>query len=345
MRQAINKLQNKWFYLATFVALMLISTPAYGAESLLEAMSEGTGSLLNYLFIPPLVSLIQDVLTPFLKYMLRWGTDWFDIPYVNTIILWLQGLAVIAAVIVRVYVGIREGILQDGGSREYTLEEYFGKSLLAIIIVGIMPTLCRLVILFGEAVFNYVVGITGGVDEAISWLDFSTLDAENLAGDVAFASLWLVGLVLVVIIFALACGYQFIRRQVEMLTVCIIAPIVSVYAATEDSTNQVGDLLRSLLGLVLQQFLQYMLVMVALNFGNAWIQTVASHAVADPNVSGVLNFADSAQSFMFCIATFMAALTIPRLVDRYTFGAGGTRLGGLAVSQSMLVARSLLMRR
>ena len=343
MIKAFSKIQHKWAYLALFAACMCLwAETAFADMTLLDAISAGPAGLFNFLFIPMMVSLIQDILTPFLAVMLDWGSDWFDIPYVNTIILWLQGLAVIAAVIVRVYVGIRSGIFQDGGSREYTIEEYFGKSVLAIILVGVMPTLCRLIILFGESVFKYVVANTGGVQQGMAWLDFSGVDANAMAEVDDFASLWLILLALIIVIFAIACGYQFIRRQVEMLTVCIIAPIVSVYAATEESTNQVGDLLRSLLGLVLQQFLQYMLVLIALNFGNLWIQSSFGSIMG----AGSFDFAGTGvQQFMFCIATFMGALTIPRLVDRYTFGSGGSRLGGVAASQAIMTARLMLMRR
>ena len=341
MMQALKHIRsNSWaVYAAVLCVLMLIPNNAWAAENIIDAAAQGPGAFISYLLLEPLVDLIQNVLAPVLREMFRWGLDWMTIPYVNTVIIWLQGLAILGAIIVRIYVGLRSGILQDGGSNEYTLEAFLGKSFASIILVALMPTLCRLVIEFGHSMFNYVTGITGNVDAALAWLDLSGLDSDALVSNAALNALWLIILVIVIFAMVTACGYQFIRRQVEMLTVCIIAPIVSVYAATEDSSGQVGDLLRNLFGLVAQQFIQYILCMIALGFGQSWLTLFIARGTEEGWL--VFGSTEIIQAFMFCIATFMAALTIPKLVDRYTFGASGSHVGGVLVSQAIMSMRRL----
>ncbi|MBQ9043718.1 MAG: hypothetical protein IJ111_13000 [Eggerthellaceae bacterium] len=306
--------------------------------SLLDAAAAGPAEFFTWLLLQPLLSFLRDFLGPLVETSFQWGTDFMTIPYVNNVIYWLQGLSVLGVVAVRVAEGWRTGILRKGADFDYSPGEYVFKSMWALLVVAIMPTACRLVIMFGKSMFDYVVGATGGVAGAMSWFDLSGLDPSLMSGSSALNLLWVLVAMLAVTILAIACGYQFVRRQVEMIVVSVIAPLIAVYSATEDDSGQVGDLLKQLFALVCQQWLQYVLVMVAVGFGQAWISGSAASWGSDPSSFSVWGGEAAVQTFMFCIATFMAALTMPRLVDRYTFGQSGTRVGGIVASQFIIHA-------
>ena len=332
-------------YLPPAACIALCSTLAFPATawaddgmSLLDAAAAGPSEFFTWLLLQPLLSFLRDFLGPLVETSFAWGTDFMEIPYVNQVIYWLQGLSILGVVVVRVAEGWRSGILREGGDWDYSPGEYVFKSMWALLVVAVMPTACRLVIMFGKSMFDYIVGATGGVAGAMSWFDLSGLDPSLMSGSSALNLLWVLVAMLVVTVLAIACGYQFVRRQVEMIVVSVIAPLIAVYSATEDDSNQVGDLLKQLFALVCQQWLQYVLVMVAVGFGQAWISGSTASWGSDPSTFTVWGGGEAVQTFMFCIATFMAALTMPRLIDRYTFGQSGTRVGGIVASQFIIHA-------
>lgn len=279
-----------------------------------------------------IMSAVQTVLVPLCQVMFNWGTDFLSIPMVNRVIIALQGFALVAAVAVRISVGVSEGIFLRGGNKERSNGEYIFKSIVALALVALMPMICRTIIQLGIAISNGLGFGDGGENSIAVMLEYFTLgdnfNWSEVVGDTSITAgvLWTIIGLLAMLILAIACGYQFIRRQVEMLVVSIIAPLVSIYAATENDSDQVWNMLRQLFGLVCMQWLQYLLVVIAMNFGIAWIEQVFA-------TSDLLPFTEvPATYFMFCLATFGAALTIPDLVNRYTFGNGGSRTGGLVTS-------------
>lgn len=326
--------KNKWFNafricVCVLLALYLIfgARQAY-AVNVLDMLKYGPLAFIATFIIELCVSFIQNVASPLTQIMFDWGTDFMTIPFVNTVILGLQGIAVIAVIVIRIGIGISNGILLKGGDREQSLGEYIYKTIVAVLMVALMPMLCRLVIQFGNHLYNDITKQGGSIADSLAWFtlndDFSLdyVTALENTGTI----LWVVLGILLVIILCIACGYQFIRRQVEMLTVSIIGPLVSIYAATENDDNMPIELLKNLFGLVCLQWLQYLLVQIALWFGISWISNSASQSALEFAFTGT-----NATMFLFCLATFGAALTIPSLVDRYTFGNGASHAGRAAV--------------
>lgn len=313
---------------AAAAAVLLAAWPGR-AEALdfSKMLTLSPGAIVSALVIELVLSLMRGVLSPLIDVMFAWGTDFMTIPYVNRVILWLQALSVAAVVIVRIAMGIKEGLLLDGGAREVSLGEYVFKSIWAILLVALMPTVCRLVINLGLAMYNDLGG-SGLVTQSLAWFDIGgDVELTDAIADVNL--LWIVLGILSIMVLCACCGYQFVRRQVDMLVVCVIAPIVSVFSATENDSNQVADMLKSLFGLVSQQWIQIILVCVAIGFGQAFVahSTVGS---ADGYLFGFSG--EAGRAFLFCIASFAAGLTIPRLVDRYTFGAPGSHAGAIVAS-------------
>lgn len=320
---------SKQFYLGSFLflaftSMFVFARPAY-AVGIIELIQYGPVAFVSAFFSEVICDMISNFLSPLCQVLFDWSTDFMTIPYVNTIILGLQGLAIVAVIIIRVGIGITSGILLKGGNQEVSIGEYFFKTIVAIIIVALMPMLCRTVINFGTMLYQDIIGGAGSISDALSWFTIGDDIDFSGADEIGSLILWLMIGCLLIVILCFACGYQFVRRQIDMLVVSIIGPIVSVYAATENGMDQVTDLLKKLFGLCCIQWLQYILVEIALNFGIAWISSGAGNDI----MTSVFYEGQSAQMFCFCIATFGAALTVPALVDQFTFGGGGSHIGSL----------------
>lgn len=337
-----KSLSQKWFSvfrigLCLAIALYLFfgARQAY-AVTVVDMLKYGPYDFIATFVVELCVGFIQNVASPLTQILFDWGTDFMSIPFVNTVILGLQGVAVIAVIVIRIGIGISSGILLKGGDREQSLGEYVYKTIVSVIMVALMPMLCRLVIQFGNHLYNDITKQGGSIADSLSWFTLNDDFSLDYIAAVQHSStvLWLIIGVLVITILCIACGYQFIRRQIEMLTVSIIGPLVSIYAATENDDNMPFELLKNLFGLVCLQWLQYLLVQIALWFGISWISNAVTQNMIEFCFDGT-----NAQLFLFCIATFGAALTIPNLVDRYTFGNGGSHAGRAAVGA--IVGRSL----
>ena len=313
------------------MSMLVLATPAH-ALGITDLFTKSPYVFFSIFMVELISSCLNDFLIPLTSVLFTWSTDYLSIPYVNTVILGLQAIAIVAVVAIRVANGINSGILLSGGNHETSLGEYIYQTIAALVVVALMPLLCNLVMKLGNAIFNDVVTGAGTIGETMSWMtlgdNWDTSKIGSFEDEVVTAALWaLVGL-LVMVVLTIACGYQFVRRQVEMLVVSLIGPIVAVYYATEDDKSQVYDLLRKLFSLCCIMWIQYLLVQVALNFGFAWI----TNAVADNGtLLETLFSGDGAKRFMFCLAFFMSALTVPNIVEQFAFGNGGSRVGGVAV--------------
>lgn len=319
---------------AATALVMLTARPAY-AVSVQGLIENGPFAFVAMFVIEIVNSALNDVLIPLCGQLFSWTTDYLSIPYVNTVILGLQGISIVAVIALRVAKGITSGILLNGGNREASLGEYLFTSLYAVVLVAIMPFLCNLVIHFGNLIFNDVVK-GGTIENTLSWMSLGDdFDADAISGDepLVHATLWTVVGLLVMMVLTVGCGYQFLRRQVEMVVVAMIGPLVAIYSATEDSNSQVYDLLRKLFGLCCLMWIQYLLVRIALEFGQSWVAYATSTNTGGDagKLLEALFQDDGARRFLFSLAFFGAALTLPNLLDQFTFGGGGSRIGGVVV--------------
>lgn len=314
------------------MSMLVVVRPAYADVSITMLLTKGPFVFTALFFLELINSALSDFLVPLCSTMFQWSTDYLSIPYVNTVVLGLQALAIVAVVAIRIANGVTSGILLSGGNREGSLGEYIFKTLSALIVVATMPILCNLVMKFGNFMFADVIHGAGSVADSMSWMtlgdNWDTDKISSADDQLVHAALWSCLGLFVMVIFTFACGYQFLRRQVEMLVVSLIGPIVAVYSATEDDTNQVYDLLRKLFALCCIMWIQYLLVKIALEFGFSWISMAT---VENNNLLATLFQGDGAVRFMFCLAFFMTALTVPSLVEQFSFGNGGSRVGGVAV--------------
>ena len=222
--------------------------------------------------------LSQFVLAPLINNVAPYMLNWINIPVVNSVILWGQGIAVVAAIAIRVFVGVRDGVLQNGGPRMASLGEYMFRSVAVVALVGFMPVLCNLVMYAGQAMLSDIVSASyaGGsslvntgelnfTPFAFKVSDLGEAFVQNVFGMLPGAICSFACLLLAIKII-----YQICKRQVEMLVLSVAAPWISIKSAMESDSNAAGELLVGLFGMCCMQWIQYLFFMVALKMLGAF---------------------------------------------------------------------------
>ena len=287
------------------------------------------------IFIGFIGVLLAQVIVPFIQAFGPWLTNWIEIPGLSVFILWGQAIAVVAAIAIRAGVGIRDMLMSSGGEARMGLGEYVFKSVVSIALVGLMPTLCSLVIWFGQRMAADVVGptvmtldnlqMTVDVDKVIE--SITTNDPTS-----ALALLCYVILDFVAFGFVVTIVYQLLKRQFQMLFLSVAAPWIGIKAATETDSSTYWEFLQSLFGMCVVQWLQYLGMIVGLSM-------ISSTIGMSFDIQGVSLGSATFINMILVIAAFGAALGIPALVDRWTFSAPGAHSGSMLIG--MAVRRGL----
>lgn len=266
--------------------------------------------------------IIEFALVPMVSSFFDASVNFLSIPIVSTIVLWGQGISIAAVVALRVGVGIKEMML-GSPDREFSLTEYIYKSVTAIILVALMPTLCAAVISLGDTM---LADIKGGIGAQGVLDNLTTNNYENLLGvtnPVAVIQMLISSiLLLVALIMCVIVMYQFAKRQIEMGIVSLIAPWVSILAGTTNDSSQYWDLLKNLFGMCVTQWVQYVLCIIGLS----WLSNLAASAGDVYSLTLVLQ---TFVSVFFVIAIFGASIGVSRLIDRYTFSSASSGTGAM----------------
>lgn len=266
--------------------------------------------------------IIEFALVPMISGFFDASVNFLSIPIVSTVILWGQGISIAAVIALRVGVGIKEMML-GSPEREFSLTEYVYKSVTAIILVALMPTLCAAVINLGDTMLS---DIKGGIGAEAVLDNLTTNDYETLlAGTnpvVVVQMLISSILLLVALIMCVIVMYQFAKRQIEMGIVALIAPWVSILAGTTNDSSQYWDLLKNLFGMCVTQWLQYLLCII----GMSWLANLAASA---GDVYSLTLVPQTFVSVFFILAIFGASIGVARLIDRYTFSSASSGTGAM----------------
>lgn len=299
-----------------------------------------------------LIWLMDAILFPLADVAFSWATDYISIPMVGKAILLFQVIALFAVVAIRIAIGVKDNILLSGGSREGSLGEYLFKSLASVMIVALMPMLCRMIFQFGNLVFKDVVGTTDSVTQDLHeyFRPSGSIGQFGISNDsVEWGSMATDGclqLVVVVIsglaltILILAVGFQFLRRQIDMVVISLIAPLVSIYSATDSDSNLTRSLLVKTIGLVLTMSIQYILVRVAIGFAESFMDKMLGSAAPVVGVIQVVgSFPECCGSLMLALAALGCALSVPGIVNEYTTPTGNGSAGhfGMAIVQRKVI--------
>lgn len=303
-------------------AIAAIIVPALGQ---LVAVCLGIGLI----FVMGVVSC--NLLVPFVNSCGDPLTNWVTIPVVNEVILWGQTASVAIAIVIRIVLGIKEGVFADGGPRRVSLGEYVFKSLCSVVLVGLMPILCSVVMQFGASMFRDVIAGTGGSQNLMDGIEinctwsilFEFLSAENSI-DLIVNSLVVNIIVLVALGLTVACVYQLFKRQFQMLIVGVVGPWVGIKAATNSDSGQYWDYLVSLFGMCVVQWVQYLFLMISLSMLSEFLG--AGHELFQ------IGMRDDGARYLTAfvmLACFGATLSAQSLLERYTFVGGGGGAGNM----------------
>lgn len=266
--------------------------------------------------------IIEFALVPMISGFFDASVNFLSIPIVSTVILWGQGISIAAVIALRVGVGIKEMMLRSP-EREFSLTEYVYKSVTAIILVALMPTLCAAVINLGDTMLS---DIKGGIGAEAVLDNLTTNDYETLlagTNPVAVVQMLISSiLLLVALIMCVIVMYQFAKRQIEMGIVALIAPWVSILAGTTNDSSQYWDLLKNLFGMCVTQWLQYLLCII----GMSWLANLAASA---GDVYSLTLVPQTFVSVFFILAIFGASIGVARLIDRYTFSSASSGTGAM----------------
>ena len=266
--------------------------------------------------------IIEFALVPMISGFFDASVNFLSIPIVSTVILWGQGISIAAVIALRVGIGIKEMML-GSPDREFSLTEYIYKSVTAIILVALMPTLCAAVINLGDTM---LADIKGGIGAEAVLDNLTTNDYETLlagANPVAVIQMLISSiLLLVALIMCVIVMYQFAKRQIEMGIVALIAPWVSILAGTTNDSSQYWDLLKNLFGMCVTQWLQYLLCII----GMSWLANLAASA---GDVYSLTLVPQTFVSMFFILAIFGASIGVARLIDRYTFSSASSGTGAM----------------
>lgn len=274
-------------------------------------------------------AVIMVLLEPLLGFVITFSVQPLTIPVVSEAILYSQACALVVAVIVRIVKGVYEVGLGRGGERHESFGEWLFKSILAIAGVALMPVFCNMVVQVCSWLY---ADIQGGIALESITRSFATVTAEDVESVFNLSTAGLAMTFVNTVITLIAAGacvkvaYELLKRQIVMLIVSVTATWVSVKAAM-DSADDYLDILVSLFGLGLTQWVQYLFLAVALSM------------FADMTDSGwlfmSLDSADTVKSALFTLAAFGGAMAVPAVIERYAFSTGRGGMGGMLVGMGL----------
>lgn len=294
-------------------------------------MAAVIGGAAVFVFVFAVWSIVVELAVPTLEFVIAFSVQPLSIPYVSEVILWSQSCALLVAVIVRIVKGINENILGRGGDRHEGLGEWFFKSIIAIAGVALMPLFCSMIVQVGSWMY---ADVQGGISMDSITTSFSTVTESDVEGVVGMGTAMLAHvfvnslLVLIAVGTCIKIAYDLLKRQIIMLVVSVTATWVSVKAAT-DSADEYFDLLVSLFGLCLTQWVQYLFLMVALSM----FADMADASVGWLNMD--LSTVEAIRSALFTLAAFGAATAVPAVIERYAFSTGRGGMGGMLVGMAL----------
>lgn len=274
-------------------------------------------------------SVVDSLICPVVNIFEQLAVDPLSIPIVNQVIIWasLGGLAV--CLIIRIVRGVYELVINPS-DKSPTFAEWCVKTVLSIGAVALMPLFCNLVIQVGSYMLGDVqstiqgTGVVKIEPSPMANEFFDTLvdaDIAELGGTIA--NCVMIVFVTCAIIMTV---YQLLKRQIIIYYVTILSSWIAVKAAM-DSFDDVVDLLVSLFGLVVTQWVQYLAMAIAIVQVNNLTGETSWVAIALDE--------SSIRNYMLVLAYLGAALGIPAVLERYAFASGRSGAGNMIVGMAV----------
>ena len=306
-------------------------------------MLDVLSDLINELFAPlneSFQSAFEVIVAFCLQNPLEGGFFGGAFAWANTVTLYLQALALGIFIIMKVVVGIKDGIFSEGGdpTTGESAGQWLFRSLKGLIIICAMPSLMRWTAGFSMAVAADIA--SNGADTVFSTFIQNTMVNTALAlGGGPVAVLWSLLVAIIMLYYICVIFFQLIKRQLQLIALSLIAPLVAITSGTRD-TSDLGTLMKEAVSLGIVSGLQLLMVLTAMAFGPAsFISLDIEQTLSLSNIV-LLKIAPFIQ-----IAIFSGIKKFPDWIERFTsvVSVSGNS-GRVAAGGAAYAARSLLVR-
>lgn len=294
--------------------------------------SASIGTIIGGLLMIAMIVVVGCFATTFITLLstniASWLVNWITIPGAGTMILWGQAIAIVVVIVIRIAVGINNGILKD----EIKAPEYLFKSVGSIVLIGLMPIAIDLTLAFAHSAMSDVLGWnTLASSFSTDSGDFLTTIENNIkamSSDgllVNLLNLLLTNIaILVIALIMTSTVFQLFVRQAEMVILSIAAPWVGIKTATEHSSSDYWEFLQNMIGMGVVQVIQYFALIVCFkNFGD-WYSGGPGTFIGSATFlsSNVENINGSWQKFFLLMALVVVTANIGNLLSRWLFSGG-----------------------
>lgn len=301
--------------------------------ALLSAVGTAVSAIGTIVIVYLVGALAGNLIGPICNMFINLSVNPLSIPFVNSAILWAELGALVVCIAIRVGRGVYELILNPS-DKSQGFGEWVVKSVLSIACIVLMPLACTFIAYIGDLMLDAIQGsvsATGAVvqlnpgnlsEDFINGI--ADLSLEECAGTLANAVL-----IIFVIAAIIMVTFQLFKRQIIIYYVTIISTWVAVKSSM-DSFDDCVDMLASLVGLVLTQWVQYLAMAVAITMVNSF---VGDTAWIELDIS--VNNGEAITSYIMIFAFLGAALGIPQVMERYAFSAGRSGAGNMIVGAAV----------
>jgi hypothetical protein len=209
-----------------------------------------------------LASLLEALYSPFVD-MVDYLIDLLaspiiEVPFLADLSAYFTVGSILAVLILRIGIGIKDGALMNGAANEMSLGEYIFRSCFSLVCVAsagmVTATLVSLCSHVVDDVTIYTFSASGTVEESIRFIGAIPMLTNPLA--LAIVVLFMLILVLCVI-------WQIAKRWVHIAMASAVAPLVAIYTATADSSLYSG-LLKEIFSLGIINAIQILLLKFSL---------------------------------------------------------------------------------
>ena len=270
-------------------------------------MDKVIDSILNGVF-NKIETAMFDFLIGVVNVVLTAITTPLTVPFIWDLIVYFTIISVVVVILLRVCIGIKDGLFANGSNTEISAGEFFFKTVLSLVLVVTAGPLTfwfiDLTSRFSQDMMSYSFGATTGTQVQLDL-------ASDMKGFFQATGIWagpfeLIAAILVVIVI-----FQVGKRWVTLFLATAVAPLVAIHTAVSDSSNYSG-LLKEIVGLGVINGIQILL----LNFSIACLHS-----------GGMMTGSSFSPLFWFFLMG--ATASIPAFMQRYALpsGSGGGRTG------------------
>jgi hypothetical protein len=175
---------------------------------------------------------------------------YMSFPWIPNVTFYLQGIALAVVVVIRVATAAKDGILKNGGdpATGLTFGQWLFQSLWSVSLVCAMPAIMHTFAAFSFSLAGDILSATTP-SNVFTGFSAAMVDVAKTALAGAGAGVILAVIAGIVVIYYITTVLlQCLKRQVQMVLLSVIAPLVAISGGTGNSAD-IGTLLKETVGL------------------------------------------------------------------------------------------------